>query len=61
MKGLNENIIRIKQLMLVESDEQLTIDFDSDETIEPETPIEKNTSKPIDINSDEFTKKFKER
>ena len=47
--------------MLVESDEQLTIDFDSDETIEPETPIEKNTSKPIDINSDEFTKKFKEK
>ena len=34
MKGLNENIIRIKQLMLVESDEQLTIDFDSDKTVE---------------------------
>ena len=47
--------------MLVESDEQLTIDFDSDETIEPETPIEKNTSKPIDLDSDEFTKKFKEK
>ena len=61
MKGLNEDIIRIKQLMLVESDEQLTLDFNSDETIEPETPIEKNTSKPIDINSDEFTKKFKEK
>lgn len=61
MKGLNEDIIRIKQLMLVESDEQLTLDFNSDETIEPETTIEKNTSKPIDINSDEFTKKFKEK
>jgi hypothetical protein len=61
MKGLNEDIIRIKQLMLVESDEQLTFDFNSDETIDPETPIEKNTSKPIDINSDEFTKKFKEK
>jgi hypothetical protein len=61
MKGLNEDIIRIKQLMLVESDEQLTFDFNSDETIEPEIPIEKNTSKPIDINSDEFTKKFKEK
>ena len=61
MKELNEDIIRIKQLMLVESDEQLTFDFNSDETIEPETPIEKNTSKPIDINSDEFTKKFKEK
>jgi hypothetical protein len=61
MKGLNEDIIRIKQLMLVESDEQLTLDFNSDETIDPETPIEKNTSKPIDINSDEFTKKFKEK
>ena len=61
MKGLNEDIIRIKQLMLVESDEQLTFDFNSDKTIEPETPIEKNTSKPIDINSDEFTKKFKEK
>ena len=61
MKGLNENIIRIKQLMLVESDEQLTIDFDSDKTIEPETPIEKNTSKPIALDSDEFTKKFKEK
>ena len=61
MKELNEDIIRIKQLMLVESDEQLTFEFNSDETIEPETPIEKNTSKPIDINSDEFTKKFKEK
>jgi hypothetical protein len=61
MKGLNEDIIRIKQLMLVESDEQLTFDFNSDETIEPETPIENNTSKQISINSDEFTKKFKEK
>jgi len=61
MEGLNEDIIRIKQLMLVESDEQLTFDFNSDETIEPETPIENNTSKQISINSDEFTKKFKEK
>lgn len=61
MKELNEDIIRIKQLMLVENDEQLTFDFNSDETIEPKTPTEKNTSKPISINSDEFTKRFKEK
>ena len=63
MKNLNENINRIKELMLVENDEQLTFDFNSDDTTEPElpTPTEKNTSKPISINSDEFIKKFKEK
>ena len=63
MKKLNEDINRIKELMLVENDEQLTFDFNSDDTTEPEipTPTEKNTSKPISINSDEFIKKFKEK
>ena len=63
MKKLNENINRIKELMLVENDEQLTFDFNSDDTTEPEipTPEEKKTSKPISINSDEFIKKFKEK
>lgn len=63
MKNLNENINRIKELMLVENDEQLTFDFNSDDTTEPElpTPTETNTSKPISINSDAFIKKFKEK
>lgn len=47
MKNLQENISRIKELMLVEQDEQMSL-FSSE-------------SKPITINSDEFTKKFKEK
>ena len=38
MKKLNEDINRIKELMLVENDEQLTFDFNSDDTTEPEIP-----------------------
>ena len=49
MKKLNEDINRIKQLMLVESDEQLSFDFDSDETTEPQT------STPLSLESNKFT------
>ena len=48
MKNLQENINRIKELMLVENDDQLSL-FSGDE------------GKPININSDEFTKRFKEK
>jgi len=48
MKKLQENINRIKELMLVENDDQLSL-FDGDE------------GKPVNINSDEFTKRFKEK
>ena len=48
MENLQENINRIKELMLVENDDQLSL-FSSDE------------GKPININSDEFTKRFKEK
>jgi hypothetical protein len=47
MENLNENINRIKELMLVESDEQLSL-FTGDKT-------------PISLNSNEFTKRFKEK
>lgn len=47
MEKLQENIKRIKELMLVEDDNQLSL-FDGNE-------------KPISINSDEFTKNFKEK
>ena len=47
MKKLQENINRIKELMLVESDEQLSL-FTGD-------------GEPINLNSDEFTKRFKEK
>ncbi len=47
MKKLQENINRIKELMLVESDKQLSL-FTGD-------------SEPINLNSDEFTKRFKEK
>ena len=48
MENLQENINRIKELMLVENDDQLSL-FSIDE------------GKPININSDEFTKRFKEK
>lgn len=56
-KTINENIFRIKQLMnLTEDDNQLSLDFDYDEnTIDDNV----DNSKPIDVNSDEFTKKYK--
>jgi hypothetical protein len=47
MTNLKENINRIKELMLVESDEQLSL-FTGDKT-------------PISLNSNEFTKRFKEK
>ncbi len=47
MEKLQENINRIKELMLVESDEQLSL-FTGD-------------SEPINLNSDKFTKRFKEK
>lgn len=47
MEKLQENINRIKELMLVEGDEQLSL-FTGD-------------SEPINLNSDEFTKRFKEK
>lgn len=48
MENLQENINRIKELMLVENDDQLSL-FSGDE------------GKPLNINSDEFTKAFKEK
>ena len=48
MKKLQENINRIKELMLAENDDQLSL-FSGDD------------GKPININSDEFTKRFKEK
>lgn len=47
MTNLNEDINRIKELMLVESDEQLSL-FTGDKT-------------PISLNSNEFTSRFKEK
>jgi hypothetical protein len=46
-KLIKENINRIKELMLVENDDQLS--------------LFSNKGKPININSDDFTKKFKEK
>ena len=48
MKNLQENINRIKELMLVENDDQLSL-FSGDE------------GKPINLNSDDFIVKFKEK
>jgi hypothetical protein len=47
MEKLNENINRIKELMLVENDEQFSL-FTGDK-------------KPISLNSNEFTSRFKEK
>jgi hypothetical protein len=47
MEKLQENINRIKELMLVENDDQLSL-FTGDAT-------------PINLNSDEFTLRFKEK
>ena len=46
-KLIKENIDRIKELMLVENDDQLS--------------LFSNKGKPININSDDFTKKYKEK
>lgn len=55
MKKLNEDINRIKQLMLVESDEQLSFDFNSDETTEPQT------STPLSLESNKFTSSYRDK
>jgi hypothetical protein len=63
MDKLNENINRIKQLMSLVENEQLSFDFDEepiDNKEEPSKP-KKNTSSQISTNSDEFTKKYKEK
>ena len=56
MDKLNENINRIKQLMSLVENEQLSFNFDE----EPSKPKE-NTPSQISTNSDEFTKKYKEK
>ena len=62
MKILNEEISRIKQLMSLNEDEQLSLNFD-EEPVEKEKPTteKKDESPKISTNSDEFTKKFKEK
>ena len=64
MKKLNEDILRIKELMsLVESD-QLSLNFDetpADQEEETPKPDEKDNSPQISTDSDEFIKKFKEK
>ena len=63
MDKLNENINRIKQLMSLVENEQLSFDFDKepiDNKEEPSKPEENNTRQ-ISTNSDEFTKKYKEK
>ena len=47
MEKLNEDIKRIKELMLLENDEQMSLFSDE--------------GNPISLNSDEFTKKFKDK
>jgi len=59
MNKLNENINRIKQLMSLNENEQLSFNFD-EEPIDSSKP-EKNNTKEISTNSDEFTKKYKEK
>lgn len=63
MDKLNENINRIKQLMSLVENEQLSFNFDEeliDNKEEPSKPKE-NTPSQISTNSDEFTKKYKEK
>jgi len=59
MNKLNENINRIKQLMSLVENEQLSFNFD-EEPIDSSKPEENKTRK-ISTNSDEFTKKYKEK
>lgn len=59
MNKLNENINRIKQLMSLVENEQLSFNFDQ-EPIDSSKPEENKTRK-ISTNSDEFTKKYKEK
>ena len=63
MNKLNENINRIKQLMSLVENEQLSFNFDEepiDNKKETSKPKE-NTPSQISTNSDEFTKKYKEK
>ena len=55
MKSINEDITRIKKLMNLIEGEQLSLDFEDDNT--DDTNIESN----ITIDSPEFTKPFKEK
>jgi len=55
MKSINEDIKRIKKLMNLIEGEQLSLDFEDDNT--DDTNIESN----ITIDSSEFTKPFKEK
>ncbi len=59
MDKLNENINRIKQLMSLIENEQLSFNFDEEPT-DPSKP-EENKTRQISTNSDEFTKKYKEK
>lgn len=59
MNKLNENINRIKQLMSLVENEQLSFNFD-EEPIDSSKP-EENKTRQISTNSDEFTKKYKEK
>jgi hypothetical protein len=55
MKSINEDITRIKKLMNLIEGEQLSLDFEDDNT------DDSNTESDITIDSPEFTKPFKEK
>ena len=59
MDKLNENINRIKQLMSLIENEQLSFNFDEEPT--DSSKPEENKTRQISTNSDEFTKKYKEK
>lgn len=59
MDKLNENINRIKQLMSLIENEQLSLNFDEEPT--DSSKPEENKTRQISTNSDEFTKKYKEK
>jgi len=59
MDKLNENINRIKQLMSLIENEQLSFNFDEEPT--DFSKPEENKTRQISTNSDEFTKKYKEK
>jgi hypothetical protein len=59
MDKLNENINRIKQLMSLIENEQLSFNFDEEPT--DSSKPEENNTRQISTNSDEFTKKYKEK
>lgn len=63
MDKLNENINRIKQLMSLVENEQLSFNFDEEpiDNKEETSKPKENTPSQISTNSDEFTKKYKEK